>query len=130
MGTAQGDQAVAPGCAVEAASQKGLINQIRPQHHPTGTVTDQGDALGRRLALKLAHTGIDTVQQATPAEAPARCQPIQSGCRDDAHWSAGGLMNPISEGAIRLIGNQKTTEDDNRLGEARRAGQDQIVLIT
>ena len=39
-------------------------------------------------------------------------------------------MNPIGEGAIRLIGNQKTTEDDNRLRQARRAGQDQIVLIT
>ena len=130
MGTAQGDQAVAPGCAVEAASQKGLIDQIRPQHHPTGTVTDQGDALGRRLALKLAHTGIDTVQQATPAEAPARCQPIPPGCRHDAHWNAGGLMNPIGEGAIRLIGNQKAAEDDNRLRQARRAGQNQIVLIT
>jgi hypothetical protein len=39
-------------------------------------------------------------------------------------------MNPIGEGAIRLIGDQKTTEDDNRLGQARRARQDQIMLIT
>ena len=47
MGAAKGDQAVAPGRTVVTASKKGLIEQVRPQHHPTRTVTDQSDAMGR-----------------------------------------------------------------------------------
>ena len=131
MRTTQGDQAISSGCAGEAPTQKGLIGQIGPQHHPTRTMTDQRDAPSRRLVLKLAHEGIDAIEKATPAEAPAGCQPIQLGGSHDAHRSSGGVLNPISEWAIRLPGDQKATENDNGLGKTgRAAGQDQIVLIT
>ena len=94
-------------------------------------MTDQRDAPSRRLVLKFAHEGIDAIEKATPDETPAGCQPIQLGGSDDAHRSYGGVLNLISEWAIRLLGDQKATENDNGLGKTgRAAGQDQIVLIT
>ena len=88
MGTAERDQAIAAGCTVVTASQKGLISQIGAQHHPAGAVTNQRDAFCRRLALKFTHSGINAIKQATPTEAPAGGQPIQFGRRHDAHRSA------------------------------------------
>ena len=121
-GTAERDQAIAPGCTVETASQKGLISQIGPQHHPAGAVTDQRDAPCRRLALKFTHSGINAIKQATPTETPAGGQPIQFGRRHDVHRSACGLINPISEGAIGLLRDQKATEDNNGLIQRNRSG--------
>ena len=121
MGTGESDQAIASGCTVETAAQKGLIGQIGAQHHPAGTVTNQRDAPGGRLALKLTHSDINAIKQATPTETPAGGQPIQFGRRHDAHRSAGGLINPISEGAIGLLRDQKATEDYYRLIQRNRS---------
>ena len=122
MGTAERDQTIAPGCTVETASQKGLISQIGPQHHSAGTVTNQRDAPCGRLALKFTYSGINAIKQATPTETPAGGQPIQFGRRHDVHRSACGLINPISEGAIGLLRDQKATEDDNGLIQRNRSG--------
>jgi hypothetical protein len=40
------------------------------------------------------------------------------------------LLNPTGEGAISLLSYQKTAENNDGLGEAGRAGQEQVVLIT
>ena len=74
------------------------------------------------MALKLAHSGVNAIKQATPTEAPAGGQPIQFGRRHDAHRSTGGLINPISEGAIGLLRDQKATEDDDGLIQRNRSG--------
>ena len=78
----------------------------------------QDEMLAASLRASALPNGI---KQATPTETPAGGQPIQFGRRHDAHRSAGGLINPISEGAIGLLRDQKATEDDDGLGEARRA---------
>ena len=61
--------------------------------------------------LKLPNTGIDTVEQANPAESPGCGQPIQPGGMNDPHRRSTATLNPVRHGAVGLIGDQKATEN-------------------